>query len=472
MSIFALSLVGLLTVVGNAASQQGARGELAVALKGAKEVEVERVPLACRYRLVADGGAPTMNRIHERLAGLVAGRWRFKGEGKLEIDENGLGQVWKPVPASKPLEAELLIDGARWPLLFWREDGEWFVASAALLQGTLQGSVLQSYDADLDGQHGGAQDWMRLGSGSFYLCGAERLAQVGETLFALSFESSEKSSRVLAARVETPESVPLSVALALSELNRWRMQAGFAPMRVNVERTQSLLKHAAYVNMPGNDGDLQKEDPAKPGYSAEGDAAARNSNTLAPTVEPIEAIRPSFTTNYNRYSFLCDPDAGFAAASMRTRNPENHGGRPGYTWLWITGRVGSQLGLPRVQPAPGQTDVALACDSEYPVSGEQPSLFKTRRGTAIGAYFEPRRWSEIQLTLLDPKSRPVKGELFTPARPVCPKAAPDNRDAAFFWPDVPLQPRTRYTVDLRATETTPDGPRSVHLRWSFTTAAS
>ena len=62
---------------------QMAKGELAVALKGAKEVEVERVPLACRYRFVAEGGAPTVNRIQERLAGLVAGRWRFKGEGKL-----------------------------------------------------------------------------------------------------------------------------------------------------------------------------------------------------------------------------------------------------------------------------------------------------------------------------------------------------------------------------------------------------
>jgi hypothetical protein len=40
----------------------------------------------------------------------------------------------------------------------------------------------------------------------------------------------------------------------------------------------------------------------------------------------------------------------------------------------------------------------------------------------------------------------------------------------FFWPSAPLQPRTRYEVELRAVIVTPEGDEPVALSWSFTTA--
>jgi hypothetical protein len=460
---------------GAAGAQAGKGGksvEVSVVLKGAKEVEVERVPLSCRWGLTAEGGAPTRNRIHDRLAVLLAGRWRFKGADKLEVDEAGLGQVWRSVGSGMPTVIELQIEGNRTPFLFWRDETDgWFVASGALGQSAFQGSILYAYDADLDGAQLGPHDWLRVGAGSFYLAGADPLAQVGESLFAITAAKDEKAPRLVAERVALPDDVPVPVVLALTELNRWRMQAGCAPMRLNVERTRALMQHAKYVNEPGNDGDLLKEDPSKPGYTIEGDQAARGASTIAGTLEPIESVRSGFVSNYNRISSICDPEVGFAAASVRNRRPEAHSGYAGYTWLWISGRASAQLGAPRVQPAVGQTEVVTTATSEYPVSGENPDLFKKQRGTPVGAHFDGAKWTDVSLELFDPKGRTVPADVFTPARPVCPKAAPDNRGAAFLWPAAPLQPKTRYTALLLATESTPEGPRPLRFRWSFTTAA-
>lgn len=455
-----------------AATTPAMQGET-IALRPSGELDEARLPLACEYRLTGNPPCKPVNAVQRRLDELVRGRLRFKEDGaKLDVDEQGTAQVWKPMPADKALRIELAVDGVRWPLLFWRERDCWFVASGALLSGPLHGQVLESYDADLDGVHLGESDWLRFGDGAYFPCGTDALAHTARGLVGLKNAGDHKSVKFSCMLVPHPSGVATSTGLALAELNHWRMQAGQAPMRLNLERCLGLQKHALYVATAGNDGDLLEEVPGKPGYTVEGAEAVRTHTILAPVTDPIQAIGPTFLSAYNRANFLCDPEEGFAAASMVNRQPERHGGRPGYAWIATKRGTGLHMGVPRVCPAPGQVGVAPIATTEWPVSEDRPALFASQRGTAVAAYYGGAAWVDAQIVLVDPNGKLVKGECYTPENPAAPKKGAANQNAAFFWPAAPLRPRTRYTVEFRANDKQSGADVPVLLIWSFVTGKS
>lgn len=448
---------------------QGAQGML-LQLKPSEQQVLARTPLACEWRLEGEPAAKAANPVQARLRDLLAGRFRFKGEGKLEIDERGGGAVWKPVANDKPARVELVVDGVRWPLVLWRKHELWHATSGAVQQATIEGRSLQSLDADLDGLHLGENDWLRLEDTAWHPCGSDPLVQVGSRLVGLKNFGDHKSVKFSGVIVPAPSGVHTGTMDGLAAFNRERMIVGQAPMRIDLATTLSLQKHALYVATAGNDGDLLAEKPGQPGYTAEGDEAARTTQVLAPVDAVVAAIGPTFRSAYNRANFLADPSPGFAAACMTNRQPERHGGRVGYTWVQAGRQIGLQFGVPRVVPAPGQESVPCFAESEWPISEERPELFATTRGTAIAAYFGKAPWTKASLVVLDRNGKIVKGECFHPDRPAAPSRGADNQGAVFFWPTAPLQPRSRYEVELRATVVTPDGDEPVALWWSFTTS--
>ncbi len=443
---------------------------LVLQLKPTEQQALSRTPPACEWRIDGEPVARAVNPIQARLRDMLAGRVRSKGEGKLEIDERGDGAVWKPLANDKPARVELVVDGTRWPLVLWRKRGAWHATSGAVQQTVIEGRVLQSLDADLDGLHLGEHDWLRLEDSAWHPCGSDPLVQVDARLVGLKNFGDHKSVRFSGAIVPAPSGVHTGTMDGLAEFNRQRMIIGQSPMRIDLATTLALQKHALYVATAGNDGDLLAEKPGRPGYTVEGDAAAKSSRLLAPVDTVVAAIGPTFRAAYNRANFMADPTPGFAAASMTNRQPERHGGRVGFTWLQAGRQAGLQFGLPRLVPAPGQEAVPCTAESESPVSEERPELFATTRGTAITAYFGDAPWTKLSLTVIDRAGKQVKGECFHPERPAAPRRGPDNQGAVFFWPSAPLQPRTRYEVELRAVIVTPEGDEPVALSWSFTTA--
>jgi|GEM_PF-1891187 len=441
-----------------------------VALRPSDDLDVARLPLACELRLSGNPPCRPVNAIQLRIEQVLQGRLRFKEDAaKVEVDEQGSGAVWKPAAADKPSRFDLSIDGVRWPVVLWRERECWFAASAALLQTQLHGQLLQSFDADLDGVHLGEADWLRLADGAYYPCGVDSLVHTARGLVGLKNAGDHKSVKFSCKLVPHPSGVSTATGLGLAELNHWRMLVGQAPMRLNLERCLGLQKHALYVATTGNDGDLLEEVPGKPGYTAEGAEAVRTQTILAPVTDAVQAIAPTFLSAYNRANFLCDPDEGFAAASMVNRQPERHGGRPGYTWIATRRGTGLQMGVPRVCPAPGQTGVSPIATSEWPVSEDRPELFSTQRGTAVGVYYGGAAWVDAQIVLVDPNGKLVKGECFTPEKPAAPRKGASNQNAAFFWPSTPLKARTRYAVEFRATDRQAGSDVPVLHIWSFVT---
>ncbi|MBW3659376.1 MAG: S-layer homology domain-containing protein [Actinobacteria bacterium] len=77
----------------------------------------------------------------------------------------------------------------------------------------------------------------------------------------------------------------------LGTLNAYRATAGLGPVTANAAWAKGDVAHSRYSVLNGEIG--HSEDPAKPGYTVEGDTAARSGNVMAtslPTLTPRDAI--------------------------------------------------------------------------------------------------------------------------------------------------------------------------------------
>lgn len=435
----------------------------------AASVDETRYPLACKLRLTGTPAMRPVNPIQKRLHALCKDRVRPAGGGNLlEIDRDGSGQDWWPLPSATPQHVVLREGAASHPVLFWLEGKAWHVASAAVTEAQVHGRTLQSLDADLDGAHLGELDWLRYNDSAWYLCGKDPLVQTRAGLTSLARNGNGLSHSL----VSWPAEVHLPAIQGLDEYNLLRAQVGHAPARLDVTRTLALQQHARYVALEENGVDLLEEKPTRYGYTAEGAAVLKDVSIIAPLLSPIETLRATFWTAINRSNYLADVPHAFAVASVANRHPEQHRNSAGYTWIITDQPLDLQLGMPRVCPAPGQTNVATTAQPEWPANEERPELFRNLPGSPITAYFGTSGWSQVTLTVWDSQGQRVMGEAFDAGRPVAPKRMPNNMLSSFFWPTVPLRPGQRYFVELRAkTDPQATDENSVLLTWSFVTRA-
>jgi hypothetical protein len=440
-----------------------------ITLQPAAGIDETRYPLACKLRLTGTPPARPANAIQARLQALCLNRVRLAQEGtQLEIDRSGTGQDWLPVNGATPQQVWLSEGTNQKSVLVWRESEAWHVASAAVTETALHGRMLQSLDADLDGTHLGELDWLRYNNSAWYLCGKDPLVQTRAGLTQLQRNGLDVSHTL----VTWPASVQLPAIQGLDEYNLLRMRVGHAPARLDVMRTLALQQHAHYVSLEENGTDLLEESPTRYGYTAEGAAVLKHVSIIAPLLSPVETLRSTFWTAINRSNFLGDAVHPFAAASVANRHPEHHRNSAGFTWIITEHALDLQLGVPRVCPAPGQTDVATTAQPEWPANEERPELFRMPIGSPITAHFGTSGWSQTTLTLRDSQGQRVLGEAFDAGRPVAPKRMPNNVLSAFFWPAVPLRPGQRYFVELRAkTDALATEESAVLHTWSFVTRA-
>jgi len=437
--------------------------------KPAAETDHTRLPLACLLPL-GEGALPPRNPIQHRLQELLGERIRIKDKGeRIEVDPEGDGRVWKPLSADKAASFDWKHGTETHPLIFWQLRKRWFVASARVEQTVLNGQLVQSLDADLDGRHFGELDGLRLEDSSFYLCGNDPLIHSARGLHALRDASDHLALKAHATLQNHPSNVPTYVGEGLQTLNQLRARAALPPMRIQVPRTLGLLKHAEYVAIPGNEAEVLSETRGRPGYSAEAVEALEWNSAVAPFTHPNEALQGIFQSNDTRHRLLCSPEQGFACSTLVNKFPDRHGGKAGYVWIATGNDTGVRLGVPAVYPAPGQTQVSTNSASEWPISEERPELFATQRGTSIAVYYQGAAWVEPRLLVFESVAKEVKGELFHPDRPAAPKRVPDNRGAAYFWPLAPLKARTRYVVEFSATERDSGADREVRFVWGFVT---
>lgn len=442
---------------------------LTIPFKPASTPDPTRLPLACWQELGEQAPAPR-NPIQRRIQELLANRLRFKDKGeRAEIEAAGDGLSWKPLPADKPATIEWRHGSELHQLTFWRVRERWYAGPASTEQAVLQGQLVLSLDADLDGRHFGELDCLRLEDGCFYFCGPDPLVHVQKGLYALRDVSDHQARKAHATPQGTPSNVPSYVAEGLLTINTLRARAGQAPMRIHVPRTLGLIQHAQYVAQPGNEGDVIKETPGRPGYSAEAVEALKWNSVVAPLLHPGDAIEAAFLSNNNRMRMLCSPSEGFASSLLINKFPDRHGGKLGYVWVATGNDTGIQAGAPTVYPAPGQSQVDTSAVSEWPIQEERPDLFATKRGTGIAVYYAGAAWVNPKLTLLENGSKEIKGELFHPDRPAAPKRNPDNNSSAYFWPLNPLKPRTRYWIEFEAVERQSSGDVPVRYGWGFVT---
>jgi len=440
-----------------------------ITLQPAAGIDETRYPLACKLRLTGTPPARPANAIQARLQALSKDRIRFAQDGtQFEVDRSGTGVDWWPIQPTEPQQVWLREGTSTHSVLVWREGQSWHIASAAVLETQVHGRTLQSLDADLDGAHLGELDWLRYNGSAWYLCGKDPLVQTRAGLTSLTRNGLALSHSL----VTWPAEVQLPAIQGLDEYNGLRTLVGQAPTRLDVARTLALQQHAHYVSLEENGTDLLEEKPTRYGYTAEGAAVLKHVSIIAPILSPIETLRSTFWTAVNRSNYLADAEHRFAAASVANRHPEQHRGNSGFTWIVTEHARDLQLGVPRVCPAPGQTNVATTAQPEWPALEERPELFRAPLGSPITAHLGKPGWSQVTLTVWDSQGQRVLGETFAPGKPVAPKRIPDNLYSVFFWPAVPLRPGQRYFVELRAKTdmlTTDEG--AVLYTWSFETRA-
>jgi uncharacterized protein YkwD len=280
------------------------------------------------------------------------------------------------------------------------------------------------------------------------------------------------------------------VAVALRQLNAYRLEAGLAPYRYDAGLSKLAMAHVGYAKASSEaklswHGHFER--PGQPGYSADGNAAATSSGIAYGNTDMMDALETLMSGPYHRMQFLRSGEvrvgAGFGAwegsgnsiALFVTRGPEE--ARPS----------GSAL-EPRftVFPAPGAQSVGIKFDRETPDPrpGFQ-SLPESERGptgypiTISLSRADVQEFRSAQVIVMDQSGAPVDCWVTDPARPSTAKA-PDiyapgvsadnafarNFNAVFIMPKALLERGSSYTVQARLVI----GSKPLDFSWRFTTA--
>jgi len=250
-------------------------------------------------------------------------------------------------------------------------------------------------------------------------------------------------------------------APVLDRLNAHRKAAGLEPLAADPALAKGCAAHAAYlvrnVDDPSTQGlGLHSEKPTLPGYSKEGEKAAKAAVIFLGKEGP-DAVEGWIGSLLHRIPLMQSRlrKIGYGVA---------RGGPAGVTVvLDATNGMGVGKDSPVVlYPADGQKDVPLAFSPEIP--DPIPESADKRAGYPVTAIFsEGALVKDVKASLKDADGREVAVWLSTPEKPA---AADYQRNTVGLIAQEPLKPATTYTVAIAARVTGKPWLRT----WSFTTA--
>jgi uncharacterized protein YkwD len=244
-----------------------------------------------------------------------------------------------------------------------------------------------------------------------------------------------------------PKQNTIAAEQFVEQINHRRRSAGLREVSRNEDLSSDCLAHAKYLaqnidQAKANGANVHAEDPKEPGYSAEGDRAARNA--LISFAEPTVALEQWMGQLLSRVALL-DPELQRVGVGVE-RNGKGD-------WIVVLGR-----GEPIVvYPAPRQTDVPLS----FGVGPELPD--KTAAGFPITITFPPNQIVTAgAIELRDDKGNTIDGWLSSPEKPARPKG---QRNTVTLIAKAHLRPDAVYQVQASAQL---DG-KAWRLDWSFRT---
>jgi uncharacterized protein YkwD len=235
-------------------------------------------------------------------------------------------------------------------------------------------------------------------------------------------------------------------------LNRHRKTAGLANVTFDSELSNACLAHAKYLAQnaePSVDEGptVFVEDPAKSGYSVEGERAGQVASVAF--AEPLAALERWMGKLVNR-TMLLNPDVRSVGLGFA----------PNAKDAWITVLDAQRgRGEPMVlYPAPKQTDVPLS----FSGGAEVPEP-KAQAGFPITVVFPPgQAVTDGRIELRDDKGNEVAGWVWTPQKPV---HAGFPHHALALIPKATLRSDCVYQVKASAQV----AGKAWSLAWSFTT---
>jgi hypothetical protein len=234
---------------------------------------------------------------------------------------------------------------------------------------------------------------------------------------------------------------------AVLRLNLYRVASGLPEMRLDAARTRACIKHCEYA-LKNRDEFEHRETPGRPGYTTEGDQAAR-AGCIGYGRTPEIFIEKCVATLYHRFPLLlCDVNSvGFAwRARFATMNPD------------VAEHFPEE---PLVFPGPGQFDVGLRhCPDEAGVP------WCSTAGYPITIRSRGIEHAKDVIARLTKGNKEVPCDVSWPGKPAIAEK-PRNRTSILVLPRSHLRPFTRY--DLEVSWTQPDGSKT--LTWHFHTGA-
>lgn len=255
-------------------------------------------------------------------------------------------------------------------------------------------------------------------------------------------------------------------AKMLDRINRIRRQAELNPVKLDAELSKACRLHAKYLVVNARRPEVQgmgahREDAKLPGYSAEGEKAAKASDIALGDYEPTDALDGWMATLYHRVPIL-EPELreiGFGCARGR---------RLGWvTVLDVASRRDPGRSRPIFWPVDRQTDVPL----NFPPGGETPNPIPdekvTRAGYPITAFF-PGQLPVLksQARLEDAEGKNVPCWFSSKEAPANPKFVNHQGNTICLIPKEPLRAETTYRVTITGEHLGDAWKKS----WTFTTA--
>ncbi|MBI1916609.1 MAG: hypothetical protein HYS12_18025 [Planctomycetes bacterium] len=271
-------------------------------------------------------------------------------------------------------------------------------------------------------------------------------------------------------KISSPPATEVDPAPAvLARVNVLRGAAGLAPVALDRGLCRGCTAHAGYLarnasRLPKSLDELEDEDAALPGFSAEGRVTARRG--VAAPGEPLQALDTIMASGFRRLRFL---DPRLRRIGVGTERETAGAGVSVFDFDAAKDVIPPPRGATAavVYPSDGQQDVPLAfAGNEVP--DPIPEATRKLGGFPITVTFAPR--SAIvgaEGRLLDEKGREVPVWFSSPEKPANPKYRQHQGTSLCLIAKDVLEPGATYTVRASAQVNGKPWSRS----WRFTTVA-
>ena len=312
-----------------------------------------------------------------------------------------------------------------------RLDGRWILGAAGARRFSIAGRSLWIVDADLDGRFDGfgRDGWATSAEQPLQVLGPElRLADAIVAIDALEPDGSRMTARL--GEVE----VSPGGRNVLLEVNRLRLGQGLRAVTFDPSIAAGCSAHARYLRQRGWNGrtNPHAQDPADPGYTPEGHAAAVRSNIMR--ADHATAVDVFWRSYYHRIGLIrpdlgrigfSDPDlelsvidvasgvdGKFAPAEWRPVILVPADGSADFPTNFPRGGEKPQDPIPNAAKA-GSPLMVLLLDASRPVDAYQAELFelKGKKRVAVPtAVAEPDRWGTFVRGVLPKKPLKARTE--------------------------------------------------------------